>query len=166
VSYGYGDTPLFAGLSVRIAANERVAFIGPSGAGKSTLLGLITGTHEPRAGSVTIDGKPPRDVDVRVAYVPQETALLRGTIADNVALAIDGASDLDNAAVRAALTVAALDDASELGRGANTVVGEGAPGCRAGSGSGWRSLVPLRTPRRCSFSTRRPPPSTETPRAR
>jgi len=50
------------GVSFRIAAGERVAFVGPNGAGKSTTLKVLSGILRPTAGSVRVAGlEPGRD---------------------------------------------------------------------------------------------------------
>ncbi len=49
---GYGETPLFEGLDLRVEVGERIAIIGPNGIGKSTLLRSLTGDLEPDSGSV------------------------------------------------------------------------------------------------------------------
>ena len=51
-----------AGVSLDVRAGEFVAIIGPSGCGKSTILRLIGSLEEPTAGTVTIDGRPPREL--------------------------------------------------------------------------------------------------------
>jgi ABC-type multidrug transport system fused ATPase/permease subunit len=131
---GPGAPPVLRDVSLHIAAHEHVAIVGPSGAGKSTLLGLIVGTHVADAGHVFIDGHAPRDCRVRVAYVPQECALLRGSLKDNLTLAAAGVTDGDvsDADVDAALAVAALDDRRELPAGADTAIGEGGAGLSGG----------------------------------
>jgi len=49
--------------SLEIPDGETVV-IGPSGAGKTTLLRILSGTLLPEAGSVRVDGIPPREQDV------------------------------------------------------------------------------------------------------
>jgi iron complex transport system ATP-binding protein len=77
VSFAYDGRPVLDGISVDIAAGERVGLLGPNGAGKTTLLRLLSGTLAPAAGSVMVKGKPlvstPRlEVAHEIAVVPQE----------------------------------------------------------------------------------------------
>jgi cobalt/nickel transport system ATP-binding protein len=52
--------PVLDGLSLCLAAGERVALTGPNGAGKSTLLHLMVGLQRPRSGSIVAFGAPRR----------------------------------------------------------------------------------------------------------
>jgi branched-chain amino acid transport system ATP-binding protein len=52
----FGKTDIIQGVSLQVAAGERVAIIGPNGAGKSTLFNLISGRFEPSAGQILLDG--------------------------------------------------------------------------------------------------------------
>lgn len=65
ISKGFGEKPLFDGVTFGIEANERAALIGANGAGKTTLLRMIAGTEEPDGGRVYRDGNPV------LGYLPQ-----------------------------------------------------------------------------------------------
>ena len=52
----YGDTPVFEGVDLQVAAGEFVAVLGESGVGKSTLLNCIAGLDTVDAGTVHING--------------------------------------------------------------------------------------------------------------
>ena len=47
-----GGTPLFADVSFKLEARERMTLAGRNGAGKSTLLRMLAGVISPAAGSV------------------------------------------------------------------------------------------------------------------
>src|SRR5207237_9694140 len=73
-----GAPPVVDGVSMRVERAASVALLGPNGAGKTTLLKLLAGMLPPRAGQVTLDGRPVsgltrRDIARRLAVVPQET---------------------------------------------------------------------------------------------
>ncbi|HZA68040.1 MAG TPA: ATP-binding cassette domain-containing protein, partial [Geminicoccaceae bacterium] len=64
-----GAEPLFAALTVSVAAADRICLVGRNGAGKSTLLRALAGTLELDAGERL---QRPRTT---VAYLPQEPQL-------------------------------------------------------------------------------------------
>lgn len=91
--------------SLEIAAGETVALVGPSGSGESTIIGLLERYYDPEVGSVKIDGKDIKSLNVRslrenVALVGQEPALFQTTIANNIAYGKTGATmeEIHNAA--------------------------------------------------------------------
>ena len=52
----FDTTPVFEGVSLRVARGEFVALLGESGVGKSTLLNCIAGLDEADGGQVLING--------------------------------------------------------------------------------------------------------------
>jgi NitT/TauT family transport system ATP-binding protein len=72
-------------ISLDIASGEFVTMVGPSGCGKSTILNILAGLMAPTEGTVTIEGKPVRDVTRQVGYVTQQHNLMPWrTLIDNV----------------------------------------------------------------------------------
>ena len=53
----YGPAVAVDGVSLSLAAGERVALIGPNGAGKSSLLNAVCGLTKPAGGCVRVDGR-------------------------------------------------------------------------------------------------------------
>jgi ATP-binding cassette subfamily F protein uup len=62
---GYGETPLFADLTLVISEGERLALIGSNGCGKSTLLKALAGAVELDSGRINLRK------GIRCAYVSQ-----------------------------------------------------------------------------------------------
>jgi ATP-binding cassette, subfamily B, bacterial len=95
------------GVDLDVAAGETVALVGATGAGKSTVVKLIARFYDPESGSVRIDGRDLRRLDLpafrsRLGYVPQEAFLFTGTVRDNIAYGRNDASDAEvEAAARA-----------------------------------------------------------------
>ena len=87
--YGKGDGGL-DGVSLRIAAGQKVGLIGRSGTGKSTLINLLLRFFDAEAGTIEIDGQDVRQVTQdslrrQIAVVGQEASLLHRSIRDNIA---------------------------------------------------------------------------------
>ncbi|MCI4660404.1 MAG: type I secretion system permease/ATPase [Neomegalonema sp.] len=83
-------TPLVRNLSFMVQPGEALGVIGPSGAGKSTLARVLSGVWPTMAGELRLDGATfdQWDPDVlgrSIGYLPQDVALLDGTIAENIA---------------------------------------------------------------------------------
>ena len=52
----YGDRQILDGVSLRIEAGDRIAFVGNNGTGKSTLFKIINGKLEPTSGQIIMHG--------------------------------------------------------------------------------------------------------------
>lgn len=78
--------PVLDGLSATIVTQGVTAIIGPNGAGKSVTLRVVDGLLRPDRGTVRFGGRPAQAV--RRAFVFQRPALIRASVADNVALAL------------------------------------------------------------------------------
>lgn len=144
VSYAAGGRHLFADVSFAVRAGERVALTGQSGSGKTTLLNLVRGILAPQAGDILIEGRGVRslsreDLARIIGYLPQRTALVGGTIADNLRLARPDATD---EALWQALHVAGLAPVVSAKGGLDFRLGEGGRGL---SGGEQRRLALART---------------------
>lgn len=108
LTYPGGNRRALDGVSLTVKFGETVAFVGPNGCGKTTLLSLIPRIFDPASGEVLIDGVDVRKFSVesvrkQIGVVTQETVLFRGTIGENVAYGMEGASReaIENAAKQA-----------------------------------------------------------------
>jgi ABC-type multidrug transport system fused ATPase/permease subunit len=92
VTYTDASHPALLDASFSAPAGTSVALVGSTGAGKSTLADVVLGVLQPDAGRVTINGIDPRAAVERwpgaIAYVPQQVALVFGSVRDNVALGL------------------------------------------------------------------------------
>ena len=98
VSFNYGDKQILKDISINIEKGKTVALVGPSGGGKSTLMDLIPRFHDPKSGSIKIDGIDYKDAiieDVRaqMGTVNQESFLFNDTIFNNIAFAKPNATE-------------------------------------------------------------------------
>jgi zinc/manganese transport system ATP-binding protein len=68
----FGRHVVWENLDLDVAPGECLAVLGPNGAGKSTLLKVILGLLPLSAGTVTVDGRPPKRGSAQAGYVPQQ----------------------------------------------------------------------------------------------
>ena len=127
IQFSYdGENEVLKGISLKIPAGQKAAFVGPSGGGKTTLANVIARFFDPQGGSVKIGGVDVRDIPKEelmntVSFVVQNSRLIKASILDNVRL---GRPDATREEVLSALHNAQCDDILEkLPRGMDTVVG-------------------------------------------
>jgi energy-coupling factor transport system ATP-binding protein len=80
-------------VDLRIDSGERVLLLGASGAGKSTLLnalaGLLAEDSGEQAGTVLVDGEPPRAARAGMLFQDPQTALVMARAGDDVAFGLE-----------------------------------------------------------------------------
>ena len=114
-------------IDLDVARHEVVGLVGHSGAGKSTIVDLLARLRQPSSGSLVVNGNDaamfsPASWAARIACVPQEPVLLRGTVADN----IRWFRDIDNDQLLAAARQANIaDEIAAWPNGIDTEVGHG-----------------------------------------
>ena len=143
VDFGYDPAhPVLRDFSADIPAGSMVAVVGPTGAGKTTLVSLLLRFYTPQKGSITIDGLPiqqyTRDgLRRRLAIVLQDGWLCGGTIAENIAYGVPGAT---RAQIEAAAKAACIHSfLSSLPDGYDTALTDSG----AGLSKGQRQLLAL-----------------------
>ena len=99
VSIHFGALKAVDGVTLQVAAGERVAILGPNGAGKTTLFNAITGMTQASGGKVLLDGNditrasPNARAQRGIARTFQITNLFFGlSVEDNLLLAARGLS--------------------------------------------------------------------------
>ncbi len=98
---------LLADASFDLKAGDGLGIIGPSGGGKTTLVRALTGIWSALRGSVRIDDAElpqwsEEALGSIIGYLPQEVALLDGTVAENIAR-LDPKADTNNVIAAAKL---------------------------------------------------------------
>ena len=130
------DKKILADVEFCAPAGQVTALIGPSGEGKTTLLRLLLGLLPAQQGQLElVDSKGsrhPLGADTRhcFAYVPQGNTVIAGSVAENLQL---GREDATEAEMEAALRDAcAWEFVSTLPEGLRTHIGEGGKGLSEG----------------------------------
>nr|WP_277348503.1 ABC transporter ATP-binding protein [Planctomonas sp. JC2975] len=131
-----------SGIVLGIRPGETVALVGETGAGKSTVMKLLARFYDPDRGAVLADGTDLRRLDLggfrrNLGYVPQESFLFTGTVADNIAY---GRPDASSSAIEsAARAVGAHEMIESLPLGYDTEIAERGKSLSAGQ----RQLIAL-----------------------
>lgn len=92
VGHGYGPgRTVLNGLSLTFESGERVGLLGRAGSGKSTLLRILAGAVQAREGEVRVDHVSLFNIQLQdraawLAFKPQESTLMAGTLEDNILL--------------------------------------------------------------------------------
>lgn len=122
------DREILKGIEIEIPAGSFISLVGPSGCGKSTIAGLLSGRNRGYQGTITIGGKPVREIREdelmrRVVLVRHNSYLLKGTVEDNLKMARPNASAAEMEAVLEKVNLLAFLNAQQ---GLGTTLSENA----------------------------------------
>ena len=114
---------ILKGIALDVRSGERIAIVGPTGSGKSTLVDLIPRFYVPTSGRILIDGRDVATLALpalrrQIGIVPQESVLMKGTMAFNIAYGLPELLDRTDSArfrtsmdaIREAAKIAGIDD--------------------------------------------------------
>ena len=129
VTFVYPDSKptVLNSISFDVGAGETVALVGRSGAGKTTLTNLIARFYDPTSGSIHLDGRDLRDIELGsyrslLGIVEQGVFLFDGTIRENIAYARRRVTEAEM--VAAAGAAAADEFIRRLPDGYDSIIGE------------------------------------------
>ncbi|MES1214608.1 MAG: ABC transporter ATP-binding protein [Bacteroidota bacterium] len=91
VDFVYPQTGIRAlrNFNLQIKEGEKVAIVGRTGSGKTTIAQLLLRMYDVSKGSITVDGKQIKELDLRllreqISYVPQDVFLFSDTVENNI----------------------------------------------------------------------------------
>ena len=122
-------------INFSMEPGKMVALVGPSGAGKSTIAQLVPRLYDPTGGQVLVDGVDLKaytlaSLRAQIGVVLQETVLLTGTVAENIAF---GEAEFDLAMIKqAAIRANAHEFIEQLPEGYDTILSERAANLSGG----------------------------------
>ena len=125
-SYKTRNYQVLKGVSLTFKRGEMTALVGVSGSGKSTIVKLLERFYDPDTGTVSVNGKDLRNLNLReyrnkIGYVGQEPFLFNQSIKENLLNAKPDATDADiDKALKDAM---AYEFIQKLPQGINSDVG-------------------------------------------
>lgn len=89
VHFGYGGNEILHNISFKLQSGKTYALVGPTGGGKTTTASLIARLYDPQSGTVLLNGRDIRSIDVnerskKIGFILQEPFLFTGTVRDNI----------------------------------------------------------------------------------
>ena len=134
-SYVEGRT-VIAESDFKACPGEIVAMVGPSGEGKTTMIRMILGLVRPESGEAVIRAGDGTEVALNAevrhlfAYVPQGNTIFSGSIADNLRMAKEDATDEE--IIEALKIACAWDFVKDMPGGIHSSLGERGRGLSEG----------------------------------
>ena len=131
VSFAYEEgEPILKNVTFDARPGEMVAIAGPSGGGKTTLFSLLERYHEPTTGEILIGDTPIHTLSnvswrSQIGYVSQESAMMAGTIRDNLTYGLSNAESITDEQLWKVAEMAYADTfIKTFAKGLDTEVGE------------------------------------------
>ena len=129
VHFTYEDTKIDAlkGITFEVKKGETLAIIGNTGSGKSTILDLIGRLYEVDKGTIYIDGKEIKSLNLNslrsnIGFVPQDPFLFSDSLRNNIKFGQNKASD--NNIIEASKLAVVHDNIINFKNGYDTILGE------------------------------------------
>ena len=129
------DRPIVSNVSFSLKAGMGLALLGASASGKTSLSKALVGIWPAKQGVVRLDGAAidqwcNEDLGRHIGYLPQDTSLLEGTIAENICRFDEQATS--DAILKAAQIAGVHDIILRLPQGYATRIGQGGMSLSAG----------------------------------
>lgn len=123
------DTVVLKNLNLKIKPGMTVAFVGPSGSGKSTSVSLLQRFYDPLSGTITLDGRNLKDLNVKwlrekIGVVSQEPVLFNTSIRQNLMMGSSNSNISQDEIVAACKKANCHSFIKQLPNGYDTLVGE------------------------------------------
>ena len=75
ITKSFGEKVVLNGVSFSAQSGKAVGILGRNGAGKTTLIRIIMDVFGADSGNVLLDGKPIRQQNIKIGYLPEERGL-------------------------------------------------------------------------------------------
>jgi ATP-binding cassette subfamily B protein len=127
LTFAYNGVQVLKNIQLHIPRGATYAIVGETGSGKTTLVNLLARVYDVTQGEIRIDGVRLQDYPLKtlrssLGYVPQETFLFSDSIAGNIALGVEHASE---ETIREAARLShILPDVAEFPKQFQTLIGE------------------------------------------
>lgn len=130
------DHPVLQRSEMTANSNEIIALVGPSGEGKTTIIRMLLGLIQPQRGQALLIDNDQNEIPMGIStracfsYVPQGNTLFSGSVAENLRMVKEDATDED--IVEALKTACAYEFVSKLPGGIYGMLGEQGHGVSEG----------------------------------
>ena len=115
-------------INLTINNGDFIGIRGESGSGKTTLIDLILGIYRPTSGEIEINGinihESLNSWQSNIAYLPQETFLIDGTVIENIALGMNRESFSEKEIINSLKRAQIFEHVNKLDEGIESQIGD------------------------------------------